>query len=69
MWQKDTAITHAYECIKPLKNYWMLKRSGHCSSCYLKWDQFLSQLKLRNILNLRADYIKWQNLHPHNSEE
>lgn len=69
MWKKNTAITHAHKCIKCLKNYWMLKRSGHCSSCYFNRDQFLSQLKLRNILNLRADYIQWQNPHPHNSEE
>lgn len=49
--------------------YWMFKRSGHRSSCYFKWDQFLFQFKLRNILTLRADYIQWQSPHPHNSKE
>lgn len=69
MWKKNTAIIHAYECIKSSKSCWMHKRSGHCSSCHLNWDQFISQLKQRNILNSRADYVQWQNPHPQNSEE
>jgi len=65
-YENRTQPLHMYMNVRSL---WRITGFGHCSSCYLKWDQFLSQFKLRNILNLRADYIKWQNSHPHNSEE
>lgn len=65
-YENRTQPLHMYMNVQSL---WRITGFGHCSSCYLKWDQFLSQFKLRNILNLRADYIKWQNSHPHNSEE